>query len=82
VPDAGADPGSEEEAPVKTPLELAAERARANLRNRGWRVEPLTWEEVEVLLEHVKMPYEIRELVNDAVDAGYEDGYAVGSGAA
>lgn len=39
---------------MKTPLELAAEHARAYVRNRGWRVEPLSWEEVEVLLEEMQ----------------------------
>lgn len=67
---------------MKTPLELATEHARAYVRERGGRVEPLSWEEVGVLLENVRMPSEIRALVNDAVDAGYEDGYAAGSGAA
>ena len=35
---------------MKTELELATERARAYVRNRGWRQESLTWEEVKELL--------------------------------
>jgi len=43
---------------VKTDLELAVDRARAYVRNRGWRVEPLTWDEVKVILdEATRIPY-------------------------
>ena len=38
---------------MNTPIELADEHARAYVRSRGWRVAPLTWEEVEVLLEEL-----------------------------
>lgn len=38
---------------MKTPIELAAEHAYAYVASRGWRVEPLTWEEVKVLLEEL-----------------------------
>ena len=39
---------------MKTPLELAAEHARTYVRNRGWRCEPPTWEEVKLLLDELQ----------------------------
>ena len=41
---------------MKTPIELAAEHARAYVNNRGWRVAPLTVDEVALLLEYVRLP--------------------------
>lgn len=35
---------------MKTPLDLAIEHARAFVATRGWRTEPLTWEEVAEIL--------------------------------
>ena len=34
-----------------TPTEQAEQRARDYVRDRGWRQEPLSWEEVAKLLE-------------------------------
>lgn len=39
---------------MKTPTELAEERARAVVRDRGAGHEPLTWEEIEALLSRVR----------------------------
>ena len=36
---------------MKTELELATEHAHEFVRNRGWRCEPLTWEETEELIK-------------------------------
>jgi hypothetical protein len=57
---------------VKTPLELATEHANAYVRERGGRVEPLSWEEVRELLEST---YRIDE---DNWAEGYNTGFADG----
>lgn len=38
---------------MKTPLELAVEHARSIVRNCGQWVEPLTWEEIKLLVDVV-----------------------------
>jgi len=38
---------------VKSPQETALERAGDYVRDRGWRHTPLTWEEVEAVLDVV-----------------------------
>jgi hypothetical protein len=63
---------------MKTPLELATEHARAYVHNRGWRVEPLTWEEVRELMKAVYTPREIDVILNQGYDPGYGDGQAAG----
>lgn len=48
------------------------ERARSYVRDRGWRQEPLTWEEVEVLVGLTYGP-DLEDF-----NVGYEEGYAAG----
>lgn len=36
---------------MTSPRELALQRAQDYARDRGWRQEPLTWEEVEALVK-------------------------------
>ena len=50
--------------------DAALQRAQDYVRNRGWRVEPLTWEEVEVLVAMTYGP----DL--DDFKVGYDEGYA------
>jgi hypothetical protein len=56
--------------------DAALQRAQAYVRNRGWRCEPLAWEEVEVLLKNVVLPTELRSRINAAYDDGFDDGAA------
>lgn len=42
---------------MKTPLELATEHARSIVRNRGQWVEPLTWQEIELLLNNLRLQH-------------------------
>jgi hypothetical protein len=55
-----------------TAQDAALQRARAYVRDRGWRHEPLTWEEVEVLVGLTYGP-DLEDF-----NAGYEEGYAAG----
>ena len=57
---------------MKSPQDTALQRAQDYARDRGWRQEPLTWQEVEVLVGLTFGP--------DLQDyqTGYDDGYAEG----
>jgi hypothetical protein len=48
------------------------ERAQSYVRDRGWRQEPLTWQEIKVLVGMTFGP----DLAD--FDAGYDEGYAAG----
>lgn len=67
---------------MKTPLELAAEHARAYADNRGWRVKPLSWEEVELLVDAAETSrvneFDHDDCHHDTYHEGYEDGYDEG----
>jgi len=52
--------------------DAALARARAYVRDRGWRHEPLTWEEVEVLVELTYGP-DLEDF-----NADYAEGYDAG----
>lgn len=49
-------------------------RAQDFARDRGWRCEPLRWEEIEVLVELAAD--NISTSLRDGYDEGYENGYA------
>jgi len=51
---------------MKSPHEFALQRAQDFARDRGWRQEPLTGEEVEELVM----------AMNESYHNGYDDGYA------
>ena len=51
-----------------TPAEHAEQRARDYVRDRGWRQEPLSWEEVRALLEALEAAGEFDHDVCDPCD--------------
>jgi hypothetical protein len=54
---------------MKTPLQLATEHARSIVANRGQWVEPLTWEEIELLVDAVSTT---RVYLQSGCDCGCE----------
>jgi len=72
---------------MKSPQDLALQRAQDFARDRGWRQDPLTWEEVEVLVELTFGPDQgdfetgYEEGYEEGRDAGYRLGYADGKDA-
>jgi hypothetical protein len=53
---------------MKSPQELALQRAQDYARDRGWRQEPLTWEEVAVLTEVVEQADDEYFHIDDVID--------------
>ena len=62
---------------MKSPQDAALQRAQDYARDRGWRQEPLTWEEVEVLVMAMNAADVTTEITSDeSYHNGYDDGYA------
>lgn len=60
---------------MKTDLELALDHARTYVHHRGVGVEPLTWEEVQELMN---IDFYTENDLNQAWNEGYEEGHRQG----